>query len=82
MARKYEGSAEDEAEDTRGAKAMGVSKAKYEASPRDKREDAAGEDRIMVKAHHRARRQAPPPPAQSLLAQAPGEANEPDLGGM
>ena len=76
MARKYEGSAEDEAEDARGAKAMGVSKGAYERTPRDKREDAAGE--------HRAKRKTPPrrakvPPAPPFgLAQMPGEANEPD----
>lgn len=78
MARKYEGSAADEAEDRRGMKATGMSKGKYEASVRDRKEDAAGEDRIKVRRHTRARRAAPPPPAPSLLAQAPGEANAPD----
>jgi hypothetical protein len=53
MARRYENSPEDEAEDAAGAKALGVSRKAYEKTPRDKAEDAAGENRISVKPHHR-----------------------------
>jgi hypothetical protein len=56
---RYEGSPEDEAEDARGAKAMGVSKKQYEKSGRDKREDRAGEKRTKRKAPSPAPRQAP-----------------------
>ena len=45
--RRYEGSAQDEAEDKRGARILGVSRAVYEASARDKREDKAGQKRFM-----------------------------------
>lgn len=80
MARnKFEGSPADEAEDARGAKALGISKKAYEKTPRDKAEDAAGEERIKVRAHTRPKRKAPPAaPASAFgLAPAPGEANEP-----
>jgi len=82
MARKYEGSPADEAEDKRGMKATGMSKKAYEASPRDKAEDKAGEDRIKVGAHSR-KRPAPkmppaPPAAPSFgLAEPPGADNAP-----
>ena len=44
---KYEGSAEDRAEDARGAKVLGTSHAAYEKTARDKREDAAGQKRMQ-----------------------------------
>jgi len=81
MARKYEDSAADEAEDARGMKATGLSKKAYENSARDRKEDAAGANRIKVKGHTRGRRPPPPPPQPSLLAQAPGEGNENFPGG-
>lgn len=43
MARKYEGSPADKAQDARGMKATGMSAKQYQGSARDKREDAAGE---------------------------------------
>lgn len=46
MARRYEGSAKDERQDARGARAMGVSRRDYEKSSRDKREDAAGQKKL------------------------------------
>ncbi len=83
MARKYEHSAEDEAEDRRGMKDTGMSKRAYEASARDKREDAAGERRVKVMPHTRRhptpRAMAAAPPSMRSggfgLSQAPGEAN-------
>lgn len=88
MARRHhEGSAKDEADDKRGAKALGVSRKAYENTPRDAAEDAAGEGRIPVRAHHRTKRQPPPPMAPPMgqpaagagvgLAQPPGADNEP-----
>lgn len=82
MARKYEGSAADEAEDARGAKALGISKGAYEKTGRDKAEDKAGEDRVKVRRHTRARRAPPPPPPPPPsqqpfgLAGAPGEGDD------
>lgn len=55
MARKYEGSAEDEAEDARGAKALGVSKKAYESTARDRREDKTGGRK------HKAKKRPPGP---------------------
>jgi hypothetical protein len=84
MARRYENSPEDEAEDAAGMKATGKSKKAYEGSARDRKEDAAGEGRIKVKPHFRTppKKPAPPPaPAPSMLAPAPGEDND-DFGGM
>lgn len=82
--KRYEDSGADKAQDARGVKATGMTKAEYEKSARDKREDKAGEKRINVGAHTR-RRPAPRPKTspQALqpsfgLAQAPGEADEPD----
>jgi hypothetical protein len=46
MARKYEGSAKDKAEDRKGAKQLGVGLRAYERTPRDKREDAKGEKQL------------------------------------
>lgn len=46
MARRYEGSAEDERKDARGSRSMGISRRDYEKSSRDKREDAAGQKRL------------------------------------
>ena len=66
MARKYEGSREDEAEDARGAKAMGVSKKAYEATARDKREDQAGERKHKAKKRHA-------PPARPMVQPGPNE---------
>jgi hypothetical protein len=67
MARRYEGSAEDRAEDARGARKLGMSKKAYESSPQDRAQDAAGEKRFGVKAHTRKAPgprapKAPPPP--------------------
>lgn len=59
MARKYEGSAEDEAEDARGAKATGMSRKAYEGSARDRREDRAGSKRH--KKHQLPTRRPTPP---------------------
>lgn len=64
MARKYEGSAKDRAEDARGAKATGKSLKAYESSARDRAEDAAGERAIKVKPHVR----RPPAPRGSAPA--------------
>ena len=44
--RKYEGSKEDVAEDTRGAKKLGVSMKQYERSARDKAEDKRGQAKL------------------------------------
>jgi hypothetical protein len=46
MKQRYEGSAEDEAEDRRGAKRMGISQREYERTAQDRREDKAGEKRL------------------------------------
>lgn len=90
MARKYEGSAADEAEDARGAKAMGLSKKAYEKTSRDKREDRAGQNRISVGAHTRSRPKRPSPaptggpsPSSFAIAQPPGGGNDnfPDVAG-
>ncbi len=81
MARKHhEGSAKDEREDRIGAKELGVSRKAYENTARDKAEDAAGEARVKVKPHTRKKFAPPPspPPSSFGMAQAPGEANEPD----
>ena len=43
MAKKYEGSAKDLAQDRRGAKKLGVGLKAYERTSRDKREDKAGQ---------------------------------------
>ncbi len=74
MARRgYEGSPADEAEDARGAKALGVSKKAYEGTARDKREDRVGSKR------HKAKKRSPPverPHARGIM---PGP-NEFDAG--
>ena len=49
MAKPYEGSKRDLAEDRRGAKKLGVSLKDYEKTARDKREDKAGEKRAAQK---------------------------------
>jgi hypothetical protein len=87
MARKYEGSAADKAQDAKGMKATGMSKKAYEGSARDKAEDAAGEDRVKVKPHFRKppTRPMPAPPPQAGgfgLAPAPGESDDGLNGGM
>lgn len=46
---RYEGSAEDEAEDARGAKRLGVSKAAYERTAKDRAEDAAGQSKLRTR---------------------------------
>ena len=46
---RYEGSAADEAEDKRGAKALGVKRGAYERTARDIREDAMGQKRMDKK---------------------------------
>lgn len=51
--RRYEGSAADNRQDAKEAKAAGMSKAAFEKSGRDKADDAAGQRRIDVKSHHR-----------------------------
>jgi len=49
MAKRYEGSAADKAEDKRGAKKLGVSLKRYETTARDKAEDKAGRKRLKRK---------------------------------
>jgi hypothetical protein len=49
MARKYEGSPKDRAEDRKGAKKLGVGLRAYERTPRDKREDAKGEKKMRTR---------------------------------
>jgi hypothetical protein len=46
MARKYEGSKEDLAEDLRGAKQLKLPLKKYEQTARDKAEDKRGQKRF------------------------------------
>jgi hypothetical protein len=46
MARKYEGSREDKAEDRRGAKKLGVGLRGYERTARDRREDTRGQKKL------------------------------------
>jgi hypothetical protein len=47
MARRvYEGSAADEREDRKGARAMGVARRDYEKTSRDRAEDRAGQVRM------------------------------------
>jgi hypothetical protein len=46
VARKYEGSAKDTAEDRRGAKQLGVGLKAYERTARDKREDSKGQKQL------------------------------------
>lgn len=61
MARKYEGSAADMAEDAKGAKAMGVSPKAYEKTARDKKEDARGGKHKKHKAPKKAAMPMPGP---------------------
>lgn len=49
MAKKYEESPQDIAEDKRGAKKMGVSMKTYEKSAKDKAEDRRGQARLDKK---------------------------------
>ncbi len=67
MARKYEGSPEDLAEDKRGTKAAGMTLAAYEKTPRDRAEDDTGQRRIEVKPHFR----RPPEPRPVREPQPP-----------
>jgi hypothetical protein len=53
MARRYEGSPEDNREDKRGERAIGKSHEQYERTPRDKREDRAGQKRLVKRAGKR-----------------------------
>ena len=49
MARKYEGSKADRAEDRRGAKKLGVTLKQYERTARDRAEDKKGQKRMKKK---------------------------------
>lgn len=49
MAKKYEGSKADIAEDKRGARKLGVGLRKYERTSRDRAEDKRGQARMMLK---------------------------------
>ena len=51
MARKYEGSREDQAQDRRGAKKAGVGLRAYERTARDKAEDKAGQQKLAKGRH-------------------------------
>jgi len=46
MARKYEGSREDQAQDRRGARKLGVGLKAYERTARDRSEDKVGQKKL------------------------------------
>lgn len=55
MAKKYEGSPEDEREDKRLAKKAGMSKSAFEKSGKDKKFDLAGQKRYNTRKSGRGR---------------------------
>lgn len=53
MARRYEGSPADRAEDRKGAKRAGIGLKAYERTAKDKAEDKAGQKRLAGKGRRR-----------------------------